>query len=78
MAVTPLPIVIDVNAAHLSNAIAPMVVTLSGITTEVMAVPLNALVPMVTVGLPPSVAGMFNAPPLPVYPVTVALPPLTV
>ena len=37
---------------------------------------LNELVPMATTGRPPIVAGMVTAPPAPVYPVMVILPPL--
>jgi hypothetical protein len=57
----------------------PIDMTLFGIVTEVILVQLsNAWSPMVCVANPPNVDGIVIAPPAPVYPVTVALPLLTV
>jgi hypothetical protein len=59
------------------NAFALIVLTLSGIVTEVTLEPSNANPPIATVGATPRVDGMVVAPP-PKNPVTVAIPLLTV
>ena len=54
-----------------------MLVTLFGIVMLVIVVLLRkAFAPMATTGRPPIVAGIVTAPPAPVYPVMVILPPL--
>jgi hypothetical protein len=58
-----------------------MDVTLLGMVTDVTKCPLsllNAESPMATVVYPSNVEGIVMAPPVPLYPVIVAVPPLTV
>ena len=77
--VTLFGMLIDASEVQPLNAQFPMEMTLLGIVTEVsVAHPENALDPMPIVGYPPKVGGIEIAPPAPVYPIIVAIPPLTV
>jgi hypothetical protein len=76
MLVTLFPMTTLVKPVQYQNASIPMLVTLLGMVTLVKAVLLKkAEPPIATTGYTPSVAGIVIAPPAPVYPVIVALPP---
>ena len=61
-----------------SNALPPMVVTVSGKETDVNGLPWKLLAPMAVTSTPPRVAGIEMSASVPVYPVTSAWVPLSI